>query len=71
MSKSSIAEFITTVLLLVFVGAVLLGGLQLTGFVNLSHKIIRYVGGAMLAYLVVIGFIIIHNSVKFMSKKGE
>lgn len=71
MSKSSISEFIVTILVLVLVGAMLLAGLQLTSFVDLPHKVIRYVGGAMLAYLVVIAFIIIHNSVKFMSKKGE
>jgi hypothetical protein len=69
--KTSIKEIVVTVLLLGLVAAMSLGGMQLANLVHLPVKAQAYIGGALLAYVVIVGFIIMHNCVKFMLKKGE
>lgn len=71
MMKTSIKEVMVTVLLLGLVAAMSLGGMQLANIVHLPIRVQTYVGGALLAYVAIAGFIIMHNCVKFMLKKGE
>ena len=58
-------------MVMVLIGTMIAAGLQLTHLVNLPPKILAYVGGTLLSFVIVGGFLIVYNCVKFMLKKGE
>lgn len=62
-------EGLLTTLLFGWVAAALLGGMQLIGLVHLPTRAVPYIGGALLAYVVVCGMVITHAGVKFVVKK--
>lgn len=71
LTKTNAKEVVVTLLLLGLVVFMSLGGMQLANIVHLPVRVLSYVGGGLLAYVAVAGFLIVHNCVKFMLKKGE
>lgn len=71
MTKTNIAEVLVTLLILVLVSTMMVAGAQLTNIITVPPKILAYVGGTLLSFVVLGGFLIVHNCVKFMLKKGD
>lgn len=67
--KTNVSEVLLTVIVLALVGTMLMAGADLTGIVSLPAKMLAYLGGILLAFVVLFGFLIVHNCVKFMLKK--
>lgn len=53
------------------VGTMLLAGAYLTHIIALPAKVLAYVGGTLLSFVILAGALIVHNCVKFMLKKGD
>jgi len=63
--------WLTTALMFGLIVIALLGGSQLLGLIDLPTKAQSYIGGAMIGYVVVAGFVVTHLCAKFMlNKKG-
>lgn len=71
MKKISFTEAVLTIMTLLLTAAMLLGGMYLIGFIALPAKILHYIGGTLLTFIVIGAFVIIHNALKFMLNKGE
>lgn len=70
LKTTSPTEVVLTLLVLVLVATMLLAGAYLAGFIQLPRAALTYIGGALLAFVALGGFLIVHNCVKFMLKKG-
>lgn len=68
--KTNPKEIILTALMFGLVADMVLAGAQLIGIVNLPDRLLPYIGGCMVGYVVVGGIVVTHLSVKFMLKKG-
>lgn len=73
MKKTNATELFLTVMVVLLMAAMLLAGGHLVGVVPLPHDAQAYVGGALLAFVVLGGFIVAYNCVKFMlsAKEGK
>lgn len=71
MLKTNVPEVLMTLMILVLLATMTVAGATLTNIISVPPKILAYVGGTLLAFVILGGFLIIHNSVKFMLKKGE
>ncbi len=71
LKKTSPSEVLLTMMVLILVATMLLAGAYLAGFIQLPRVALTYIGGALLAFVALGGFLIVHNCVKFMLKKGE
>jgi hypothetical protein len=68
--RASISELLVTLLILALIVAMLVAGTELVGLIKLPARLLAYAGGALLAYVVVGGFLIVYNCVRYLLKKG-
>lgn len=69
-NKVKAGEIFLTLLMFGWIMAALLGGGFLLGFVELPAGTLPYIGGGLVAYVLVGFMVITHLCVKFMLKKG-
>lgn len=70
MKKTSIAEILLTVLVFGWGVVSLVGGMHLIGITQIPARALPYIGGALIAYVIVTGAVVTLMCVKFMLKKG-
>lgn len=68
---SNALHYLATLLLFGLIVIALLSGAELVGIVELPNRVLPYIGGALIGYVVVASFVITHLCAKFMfNKKG-
>lgn len=71
MDKQKIKEILLTILMFGLIVIAILSGAHLVGVVDLPVRVLPYLGGALIGYVLVASSIVTHYSVKFMlNKKG-
>lgn len=70
LKKTNIAEILLTLVLLALLGTMTAAGADLTNIIHLPPKILSYIGGTLLSFVLFGSFLVIFNCVKFMFKKG-
>lgn len=70
-TKNSAKELLLTALMFGLIVIAILSGGQLVGVIDLPTRVLPYLGGALIGYVLVAGAIVTHYCVKFMlNKKG-